>query len=96
MWKEIIIENLPILRKMLRITQRKLASTVGVTISTIINIENRKAKPYTSALLALISYFSSRPKTASYLLTLGLYKDVFIIKFGFNEKTIRMLINGNF
>ena len=93
MWREIIRENLPLLRKMLKITQRQLASAVNVALSTIINIEKGRSKTYTAVLIALVAYFSLRPKTAGYLAVLGLYKNEFVQNVGFDEKTMKILMS---
>ncbi|MDR0681023.1 MAG: hypothetical protein LBG15_04110 [Dysgonamonadaceae bacterium] len=47
-----------------------------------------------SILIALVSYFSLRPKTARFLSMQGLYKNKFVQDIGFNDQIIAYIVEN--
>jgi len=90
----LICTNLPILREMLKLTQNDVSVFVGTPRQQILKFEHEDAKLTRSILIALITYFSLRPKTAQYLSTQGLYKNKFVQDIGFDEKVISSIIEN--
>jgi len=90
----LICTNLPILREMLKLTQNDVSVFVGTSRQQILKFEHEDAKLTRSILIALITYFSLRPKTAQYLSTQGLYKNKFVQDIGFDEKVISSIIEN--
>lgn len=89
-----ICTNLPILREMLKLTQNDVSVIVGTSRQQILKFEHEEAKVTRSILIALITYFSLRPKTAQYLSTQGLYKNKFVQDIGFDEQVILSIIEN--
>jgi DNA-binding XRE family transcriptional regulator len=90
----IICTNLPILREMLKLTQTDVSVIVGTSRQQILKFEHEDAKLTRSILIALITYFSLRPKTAQYLSTQGLYNNKFVQDIGFDEQVIFSIIEN--
>lgn len=67
-----LIENLPVLRAKLDLTQDDLAKKLGVTRQTIINVESKKTKITWTMVLALLFIFISNPLTSGLLSGLGI------------------------
>ena len=67
-----LIDNLPVLRAKLNITQDDLAKQLGVTRQTIINVESKKTKISWTMVLALLLIFISNPLTIGLLSGLGI------------------------
>ena len=82
---EIICVNLPALRGMMNITQQQMAEQIGTSRQGIINYEHQEKKLTRSMLIAIVTYFSLRGRSAAYLKTLGLYKNAYINSLGFTE-----------
>lgn len=77
--KEVLIsnmtDNLPTLRRKLDLSQEKLAELVGVSRSTITNIENRKRTMPWSLFLSLLMIFTKNKETDKLLPVMGIYTD---------------------
>lgn len=67
-----LIENLPVLRAKLNLTQDDLAKQLGVTRQTIINVESKKTKISWTMVLALLLIFLANPLTVGLLAGLGI------------------------
>ena len=67
-----LIENLPVLRAKLNLTQDDLAKQLGVTRQTIINVESKKTKISWTMVLALLLIFLANPLTIGLLAGLGI------------------------
>ncbi len=67
-----LIENLPVLRAKLNLTQADLAKQLGVTRQTIINVESKKTKISWTMVLALLLIFLANPLTFGLLTGLGI------------------------
>lgn len=67
-----LIENLPVLRAKLNLTQDDLAKQLGVTRQTIINVEAKKTKITWTMVLALLFIFIANPLTIGLLAGLGI------------------------
>ncbi|MDR2519280.1 MAG: helix-turn-helix domain-containing protein [Spirochaetaceae bacterium] len=87
--------HLPALRNILKLTQEKTAVLCGTSRVKIIQYEHKVSKVTKAVLVALITYFSMRPKTAQYLRTVGLYNNKFVRSFGFREEIIAAVIDRN-
>jgi DNA-binding XRE family transcriptional regulator len=92
---EIICVNLPSLRGMLNITQQKLAEQIGTSRQGIINFEHQEKKLTRSMLIAIVTYFSLRGRSAAFLKSLGLYKNSYINSLGFDEQLCDYIIENN-
>lgn len=90
-----ICKNLSVLREILKLSQAKIASHIGTSRQQILKFEHEDAKLTRSILIALITFFSLRYKTARYLQTIGLYKNKFVQSIGFNEHLISFVIEQN-
>lgn len=66
-------ENLPIFRKKLKLTQEGLAQIIGVSRSSIMQIEKKKRKMTWTTFLALVFLFEKNPETARLLRALDIY-----------------------
>lgn len=89
---EIICLNLPSLRGMLNLTQQKLAEQIGTSRQGIINFEHQEKKLTRSMLIAIITYFSLRGRSAAFLKTIGIYKNSYINSLGFDEELCDYII----
>ena len=69
-------DNMPVLRKKLRLSQENLADIIGVSRYTIMLIENKKRKMTWTMFLALFLVFSHNEQTAVLLETFGIDNDV--------------------
>lgn len=87
--KEIIsstlIENLPVLRAKMNLTQDDLAKQLGVTRQTIINVESKKTKISWTMVLALLLIFISNPLTIGLLSGLGILNKQLISILGIGD-----------
>lgn len=69
--------ELPILRKMLGLTQNDLAEILGLSRQTITNIENENQKMKRSTFMAIMFLFSLNQNTALYLKNIDIpYKNL--------------------
>jgi DNA-binding XRE family transcriptional regulator len=91
---DIVCRNLPSLRGILNMTQQDLATKIGTSRQGIINFEHQEKKITKSMLIALISYFSLRARTAAFLKTLGAYNNSYIISLGFDENLCNYIIEN--
>ena len=75
--REILIEkmtdNLPVLRKKLKLSQEELAELIGSSRYTIVSIETRKRKMTWNTFLSLILLFDKNDETAILLRALDIY-----------------------
>lgn len=75
--REVLIErmtdNLPVLRKKLRLSQEELAELIGSSRYTIVSIETRKRKMTWNTFLSLILLFDKNYETAILLRALDIY-----------------------
>lgn len=69
------VENLPILRVKLNLTQEQLAKKASISRQTVVAIENKKRKMTWSNFLALLMIFYSNDTTKYLLLVLEIYTD---------------------
>lgn len=69
------VENLPILRVKLSLTQEQLAQKANISRQTIVAIENKKRRITWSNFLALLMIFYSNDTTKCLLLALEIYTD---------------------
>jgi len=67
-------DNLPTLRKKLGVSQAELATMLGVSRSTIANIENKKQLTW-NTFLSLILIFTKNHETDRLLTVLEIYTD---------------------
>ena len=79
--KEILIDNmvdnLPMLRKKLGLSQNELSELIGVSRSTIVSIETRKRAMSWNMFLSLILIFTKNKETDKLLNVLGIYTENF-------------------
>ena len=67
--------NLPVLRKMLKLTQEDLGRIIGSSRSTIMEIETKKRKMTWTTFLSLVFLFEKNEGTAVMLRALNIYTD---------------------
>lgn len=92
----IVSEELPTLRDILDMTQQELASIIGISRQSVIDLEHKKKKITRSVLIAIIAYFSLRKETAVYLDGLNFYNIGYVKSLGLNQETINKLYSiGN-
>lgn len=72
---EELLENLPLLRKRLNLTQQDLADLLGLTRQTIYNIESKKGNISKATILAILFIFSTNPLTSMLLPPLRIVND---------------------
>jgi DNA-binding XRE family transcriptional regulator len=92
---EIICVNLPVLRSMQNLTQQNLAEIIGTSRQGIINFEHQNKKLTKSMLIAIVTYFSLRGRSAAFLNSLGLYRNSYINSLGFDEKLCNYIIEND-
>ena len=68
-------ENLPVLRKKLKMSQDALAGIIGSSRYTIMLIEAKKRKMTWSTFLSLVLLFDKNPDTTLLLRALDIYTD---------------------
>lgn len=68
-------ENLPVLRKKLNISQQALADMIGVSRSTVTNIESGKRAMTWNTFLSLVLIFMNNSETDRLLGVLEIYTD---------------------
>ena len=68
-------ENLPVLRKKLRLTQEGLAQIIGSSRHSIMQIEAKKRKMTWNTFLSLVFLFDKNEETALLLTALDIYTD---------------------
>ncbi len=68
-------ENLPVLRKKLRLSQEGLAKIIGTSRYTVMLIETKKRRMTWNTFLSLILLFDKNEDTAVLLRVLGIYTD---------------------
>lgn len=77
--REILIdkmtENLPTLRKKLKLSQEKLADFIGSSRYTVMLVENRKRPMTWNTFLSLVLLFDNNPETAVLLRALEIYTE---------------------
>ncbi len=79
--REILIErmtdNLPIFRKKLKLSQERLASFIGSSRYTVMQIESKKRKMTWNTFLSLVLLFDKNEETALLLRVLKIYTEDF-------------------
>ena len=77
--REILIdkmtENLPVLRKKLKLSQENLAKFIGSSRHTVMLIENKKRKMTWNTFLSLVLLFDKNEDTAVLLKALEIYTE---------------------
>ena len=77
--KEVLVErmvdNLPVLRRKLRLSQESLAEIIGTSRYTILQIETKKRKMTWNTFMSLLLLFEKNEATAVLLRALGIYTD---------------------
>ena len=77
--KELLIdnmtENLPVLRKKLKLSQEKLAEFIGNSRYTVMLIETKKRRMTWNTFLSLVLLFDKNEETAILLRALEIYTD---------------------
>ena len=74
---QVLTKNLPVLRKMLGLTQSEFADIVGLSRQTVVNIENENQKMKRTTFMAMMYLFSLNRKTAVFLKELDIpYKEL--------------------
>lgn len=68
-------DNLPVLRKKLRLSQEGLAQIIGTSRHTVMLIETKKRKMTWNTFLSLVLLFDKNEETALLLRALGIYTD---------------------
>jgi DNA-binding XRE family transcriptional regulator len=66
-------ENMPVLRKKLKLSQESLAMLIGSSRYTVMLIETKKRKMTWNTFLSLILLFDKNEETAVLLRALGIY-----------------------
>lgn len=72
---ENMTENLPIFRKKLKLTQEGLAQIIGVSRSSIMQIEKKKRKMTWTTFLSLVFLFDKNQETTRLLRVLDIYTE---------------------
>lgn len=72
---EKMVENLPVLRKKLKLSQEDLATIIGSSRYTVMLIETGKRKMTWSTFLSLVLVFEKNEETAVLMRALGIYTD---------------------
>ncbi len=70
-------ENLPVLRKKLKLSQENLAKFIGSSRYTVMLIETKKRRMTWNTFLSLVLLFDKNKETAVLLRALGIYTDAF-------------------
>lgn len=74
---QVLTRNLPVLRKILGLTQVEFADIVGLSRQTVVNIENENQKMKRTTFMAIMYLFSLNRKTAVFLETIDIpYKEL--------------------
>lgn len=74
---EKMTENLPVLRKKLKLSQEKLAKFIGSSRYTVMLIETKKRKMTWNTFLSLVLLFDKNEETSILLRALGIYTEEF-------------------
>ena len=72
---ENMTDNLPTLRKKLKLTQEGLAKIIGSSRHSVMQIEAKKRKMTWNTFLSLVFLFDKNKETAGMLKNLGIYTD---------------------
>jgi len=72
---ERMTENLPVLRRKLKLSQESLAQIIGSSRYTVMLIETNKRKMTWNTFLSLVLLFDKNEDTAVLLRALGIYTD---------------------
>lgn len=72
---ERMVENLPVLRRKLKLSQETLAQIIGSSRYTVMLIETKKRKMTWNTFLSLVLLFDKNEDTAVLLRALGIYTD---------------------
>ena len=72
---ERMVENLPVLRRKLKLSQETLAQIIGSSRYTVMLIETKKRKLTGNTFLSLVLLFDKNEDTAVLLRALGIYTD---------------------
>lgn len=72
---ERMVENLPVLRRKLKLSQETLAQIIGSSRYTVMLIETKKRKLTWNTFLSLVLLFDKNEDTTVLLRALGIYTD---------------------
>ena len=88
---ERMTDNLPVLRKKLKLSQEALAQVIGSSRYTVMLMDLRKRKMTWNTFLSLVLLFDKNPDTSILLRALGIYTDEFdsFIKLELKEQTLQ-------
>lgn len=67
-----LIDNLPVLRAKLRVSQKEVSTIIGISRQTYSAIETRKRKMSWNTFLSLMFYFIVNEETAKMMDTMGI------------------------
>jgi len=70
-----MVDNLPVLRRKLKLSQEALAQIIGSSRYTVMLIETKKRKLTWNTFLSLVLLFDKNEDTAVLLRALGIYTD---------------------
>lgn len=70
-----MVDNLPVLRRKLKLSQEALAQIIGSSRYTVMLIETKKRKLTWNTFLSLVLLFDKNDDTAVLLRALGIYTD---------------------
>lgn len=70
-----MVDNLPVLRKKLKLSQEGLANFIGSSRNTVMLIENRKRPMTWNTFLSLVLLFEKNEETRVLLRALGIYTE---------------------
>jgi len=70
-----MVENLPVLRRKLKLSQQALAEIIGSSRYTVMLIEAKKRRMTWNTFLSLVLLFEKNDDTAVLLRALGIYTD---------------------
>ena len=90
---ELLTDQLPVLRNKLGLTQKELATVIGVSRQSVIDLEHKNRKITRAILIAMLTYFSLRRETAQLLYEKKLYNMDYVVSLGFTSNVIRKIHN---
>lgn len=86
---------LPTLRDSLNLTQREFASIIGISRQSVIDLEHRNRKITRAVLIAMITFFSLRRKSAMILYDKGFYDLRYVSSLGFTASRVQKIFDLN-
>lgn len=70
-----MVDNLPVLRKKLKLSQESLANLIGTSRYTVMQIETQKRRMSWNTFLSLVFLFDKNEETSVLLRALDIYTD---------------------